>query len=319
MYVFESRVRYSEVDAEGRLTPEKLIDYFQDCSTFQSEDIDAGVGALRKRHLAWIIVYWRVEILRMPGLGERIRIGTLPYQMKGGIGLRNFLMESGEGEMLARANSVWTLIDTRTMRPVRIPEEIREKYSLEERIDMEYDARKLHLPEMPEIRKEPIVVQEYHLDTNRHMNNSQYVRIAAGYLPPETDLSLMRIEYRRQAVLGDKVTPTLYGLEGKSGEGSAGNAGRQAGTDMEPYIQNPGKNKEERIPHISDNRKNTTDGGQYTPDERQNISDGGQDISDGNASEPFSHGEKTQKVWISLNDDDAQPYALLEIGIRSRI
>ena len=35
MYSFDSRIRYSETDADGRLTPEKLIDYFQDCSTFQ--------------------------------------------------------------------------------------------------------------------------------------------------------------------------------------------------------------------------------------------------------------------------------------------
>ena len=83
MYVFESRVRYSEIGADGRLTTEKLIDYFQDCSTFQSEDLGAGVKYLRDKNLAWIIVYWRAEILRMPGLGEKIRVGTLPYEMNG--------------------------------------------------------------------------------------------------------------------------------------------------------------------------------------------------------------------------------------------
>ena len=46
MYAFTSRIRFSETDAFGRLTPEKLIDYFQDCSTFQSEDYEIGV-----RHL----------------------------------------------------------------------------------------------------------------------------------------------------------------------------------------------------------------------------------------------------------------------------
>ena len=36
MYEFDSRVRYSEVDHHGTMTVPALINYFQDCSTFQS-------------------------------------------------------------------------------------------------------------------------------------------------------------------------------------------------------------------------------------------------------------------------------------------
>ena len=37
MYEFNSRVRYSEIDHHGTLTLPALINYFQDCSSFQSE------------------------------------------------------------------------------------------------------------------------------------------------------------------------------------------------------------------------------------------------------------------------------------------
>lgn len=210
MYVFTSKIRYSETDAFGRLTPEKLIDYFQDCSTFQSEDYGVGVKKLQERSLAWVIVYWRVEIYRMPVLGEEVVIGTLPYELKGGMGLRNFLMETQDGERLAAANSVWTLVDTRKMHPVRIPADIIDKYSLEEKLDMRYDSRKIRLPEIAGETRPAITVQEYHLDTNRHMNNGQYVRIAAGLLPADREAAVLRIEYRQQAVLGDRITPVLY-------------------------------------------------------------------------------------------------------------
>ena len=210
MFYFTSRIRYSETDSFGRLTPEKLIDYFQDCSTFQSEDNGVGVGPMQKRGLAWIIVYWRVEIHRMPALGENVLIGTAPYKMTGGMGLRNFLMETQDGERLARANSVWTLIDTNTKHPVRIPAEVLAKYPLEDRIDMQYDSRKIRIPDLPGEIKPEIRVQEYHLDTNRHMNNGQYVRIAAGLLPEGRKPAVLRIEYRRQAVLGDRIIPVLY-------------------------------------------------------------------------------------------------------------
>ena len=42
MYTFDSRVRYSEIDHTGNMTLPALINYFQDCSTFQSEDIGLG-------------------------------------------------------------------------------------------------------------------------------------------------------------------------------------------------------------------------------------------------------------------------------------
>ena len=210
MYNFTSRIRYSETDANGRLTPEKLIDYFQDCSTFQSEDSGIGVKGMLERGLAWIIVYWRVEIYRMPGMGEEVRIGTLPYEMKGGVGLRNFLMETIDGERLAVANSVWTLVDIQTKHPVRIPADIRAQYPLGNRLDMEYDSRKIRIPNLPGVTKSSLMVQEYHLDTNRHMNNGQYVRIAAGLLPAEREAAILRIEYRQQAVLGDRITPVIF-------------------------------------------------------------------------------------------------------------
>ena len=39
MYSYQSRIRYSELDETGHLKIESLLDYFQDCSTFHSEDL----------------------------------------------------------------------------------------------------------------------------------------------------------------------------------------------------------------------------------------------------------------------------------------
>ena len=44
MYTFDSRVRYSETDSGGKLTMASLINYFQDCSTFQAEELGVGEG-----------------------------------------------------------------------------------------------------------------------------------------------------------------------------------------------------------------------------------------------------------------------------------
>ena len=49
MYSFKSRVRYSELNHQTHtLDPYGIINYFQDCSTFQSEELNIGLEALQK-------------------------------------------------------------------------------------------------------------------------------------------------------------------------------------------------------------------------------------------------------------------------------
>ena len=43
MYSFDSRVRYSEVDEDRKLSLTGVINYMQDCSTFQSEDLNLSL------------------------------------------------------------------------------------------------------------------------------------------------------------------------------------------------------------------------------------------------------------------------------------
>lgn len=221
MYQFNSRIRYSEVDSSGSLSMESLLDYFQDCSTFHSEDLGVGVAYLSKRHLAWVMSAWQIVADRYPRLGERVVIGTAPYEFKGFFGYRNFLMETEEGERLACANTLWTLMDMENMRPAKPTAEMMEAYVLEEKLAMDYAPRKIALPGDGGVRMESIEIRPHHLDTNQHVNNGQYIRIAMESLPAKylqeqgRTIRQMRAEYKKQAHLGDKIYPVVYyGEEG---------------------------------------------------------------------------------------------------------
>ena len=210
MYTFDGRIRYSEVDRTRRLTVEKTIDYFQDCSTFQSEDLGVGLDYMKERHCAWVINYWQIQFLRRPVLGEAVRIGTVPYEFKSILGMRNFWMETADGEKLAVANSVWSLLDMEKMYPMRIPQELEKTYVISPKLDMKYSPRKIPVPKTGGETMEEITVRFHHLDTNRHMNNAQYVHFAAMYLPADAEVGELRVEYRKQAMLGEQITPVLY-------------------------------------------------------------------------------------------------------------
>ena len=146
MYTYDARIRYSEADCENKLTPEGLLNYFQDCSTFQSEDLGLGVKYMLKHHLVWALSSWQIDVERYPEIGERVKIGTLPYAFKGFIGFRNFWMEDGEGKRLAAANSIWTLLDLETGKPVRPLQEMLDGYQISPRLEMEYLPRKIVVP-----------------------------------------------------------------------------------------------------------------------------------------------------------------------------
>ena len=120
MYDFKSRVRYSEVNSERQLTLPALIDYLQNCCTFQSEDMNIGVEYLEQHHAAWGLSSWEIVMNRYPKLAEHITVSTWPYSFKGFYGYRNFTIKDEAGEICAFANSVWVYMDTATMRPVRI-------------------------------------------------------------------------------------------------------------------------------------------------------------------------------------------------------
>ena len=76
MYHFDSRVRYSETDENGRLSLTGVLNYLQDCSTFQSEDLGIGIRYLTAHDRAWWVTSWQIAIDRYPVLGERIVIST---------------------------------------------------------------------------------------------------------------------------------------------------------------------------------------------------------------------------------------------------
>ena len=172
MYIFQSRIRYSEVGSDGRLTLESLLDYFQDASTFHSEDIGLGVAYLKEKNMAWVLSSWQIVVERYPGLCENVVIGTAPYDFKGFIGYRNFWMETEDGERLAYANSIWSLMDVVKMAPAKPPAEMIEGYTLSEKIVMDYAPRKIAIPDNGRVQEE-IQVRPHHLDTNGHVNNGQ--------------------------------------------------------------------------------------------------------------------------------------------------
>ena len=216
MYSFESRIRYSEVDQNQELSVTGIINYLQDCSTFQSEDLNLGVTYLQEHHRAWWLSSWQIVIERYPRLGEEIIVSTWPYDFKGIYGYRNFTICDKKGNYLVKANSIWFFFDTEAGRPVRAQEsDIRGYGSGEEkRLEMDYAPRRIPVPENA-VKMPVITVLPHHIDTNRHVNNAQYIKMAEEYLPEGFALKEMQTEYKKAAMLHDVIVPRVAREDGR--------------------------------------------------------------------------------------------------------
>ncbi len=215
MYTYDIRVGFSQSDTKHNMTIPAIIDTYQDCSCFHSEDLGVGIYKLEPQKLVWVINYWEVEFLRAPKYPEKLTVGTFPYEFKGFLGMRNFFLKDEQGEYISKANSLWCLMDWENMRPAKVPAEIKDAYISEDKLDMTYSPRKISIPDEEDERvkrdDEPVIfIEEHHLDSNGHVNNGQYIKIAFAYVPKDIEYKRLRVEYKTQAHLGDEIHPVLY-------------------------------------------------------------------------------------------------------------
>ncbi len=208
MYGYETRVRMTEADQYQQMTLTGVLNQFQDCSIFHSEDRGVGMSFLESRKRMWVLSSWKIVINRYPKMAERIRVETWPYAFGKMTGSRNFRMLDGQGEVLAYADSFWVYMNTERARPCRLDEDVSGAYEINPKLDMEYEDGHIMLPEgMRE--EEPFSVIRHQLDVNHHVNNGQYVLMAAEYLPEDFQIRQMRAEYRKSAKLDDRICPKV--------------------------------------------------------------------------------------------------------------
>lgn len=204
MYQCKDRVSYSRIDTEGKIKVHAIVNALQDCCLFHSEEVGLSCMDLKEDAHAWLVNSWHIVFKRRPSMGEEFVIRTWPYKFRGVFGMRNFLMESPEGETLVYADSQWFYFDQKTGKPIKAKPEDVEPFGMGEPYPMEYTSRKLAYPDGMEFRGK-VRVCENHLDTNEHMNNGEYIRIAANFLPLGFQVEDLQVEYRLAAKLGEEI------------------------------------------------------------------------------------------------------------------
>lgn len=209
MFTFKTKVSYSRVDRNGNVPLYEIMNYFQDCTTFQSEELGAGIGFMEKRQRAWIIVAYKIQINQQIKLGQDICVGTAPTQFKGMLAYRNYVIKDSEGNKLVQADSLWILMDMQNRKPTRITEADTAMYKIEEGFENLKANRKIYF-EGEKKAFPPFKVLKTYIDNNGHMNNAEYLRVAQEFLPANQNWKSLNIVYNKEAMEGEEIVPYIY-------------------------------------------------------------------------------------------------------------
>ncbi len=229
MYSFTTRVRYSELAEDKCASLVSIINYFQDCCTFESEDGGVGLAWLGEHGTAWMLTGWQIHVIRRPRYCEEIRVTTWACGFRYFIGKRSFTITDMNGKVLVYAMSDWAYVNVIKGLPEKnVPEKEFEVYGITTPIEESFDEfgledyvktnpdkailkGKIQIPENADSDSSvpTIIVTADNLDTNHHVNNAQYVALAKSVIQEEIDVKHFRAEIKKQSVLGDIINPVI--------------------------------------------------------------------------------------------------------------
>ena len=208
MYTYETVVGYSKTKG-GQVPIYDIMNYLQDCSTFQSEHLGRGIEYAKNKGKAWVLIAYEIQLLKPLKMGDRITVGTAPTGFQTVLGDRQFFIKDEAGEFAVQASTLWGMMDLKERIPIRFTEEDVEGFVPEKLFDMKPVNRRMKLSEKKE-KKEPMFVLKTYIDSNGHMNNADYLRAATELIPEDFTWNHLKIVYKKEAREGEKMIPYIH-------------------------------------------------------------------------------------------------------------
>ena len=218
----EYYVKLSEIGKENKITNKALLGILEDIGGIHSNIAGYGIPTMDKTHLTWILLDWKVQVIRRPNYAENIKVTTWSKDAVKCYAYRDFKVYDEQGNIIILAASKWVLVDIIKEKIVRIGNDILEKYKPELDVSAfdkeDDDFPKMHEPAEYQYETE-YKVRKADIDVNNHMHNLNYVDLANEALPEDVykkaQLNNLRITYKKEIKLGETVKCKYSFADGK--------------------------------------------------------------------------------------------------------
>ena len=194
-------------DCFGRLKLSSLLFYIQEVSGHHSRLLGADYDSLAARNLFWAVTRHRVQITRLPRLGETVTLETWPMPTTKVAYPRSMVAFDAAGKELFRSISLWVLMDLET-RGMVLPG--KSGVTVDGTLTgSELDLPRALIPREMTCHSRRAVTFSC-LDRNGHMNNTRYLDWVDDLLPASFhsnhDPREFIISYHNEALEGQTVS-----------------------------------------------------------------------------------------------------------------
>lgn len=208
IYREAGRVGFFDVDPHLRVAPTYLWRVFQTAAGEHARRLGVATEMLRENGQTWMLSKMRVVVDRALTIGDEWTVETWPStKIRGARALRDFALKDTNGDVVARAASLWVIVDLGTRRLLRVPDAILNLQTDPGYVIPELSDR-LEAEEGASGGKE-FRAEWSDCDQNEHVNNVPFVRWAVDSLPAEVlekrEFCDVEVHYQREVAMGEVV------------------------------------------------------------------------------------------------------------------
>ncbi|CAK9220983.1 unnamed protein product [Sphagnum troendelagicum] len=215
-------IRSYEVGADKTASVETLMNHFQETALNHVWMVGlAGDGfgathAMIRHNLIWVVSRMQVQVEQYPAWGDVVEMDTwVTGSGKNGMRRDWLVRDYKTGQVLARATSTWVMMNQKTRRLSKMPNEVREEISphfLERSAIKENNivTQKIKkLDDSAQLVRSGLTPKRSDLDMNQHVNNVKYIGWMMESIPSAIqeghELETLILEYRRECSQSDVV------------------------------------------------------------------------------------------------------------------
>ena len=210
------QIRYSDIDYNKCLKPFSLLNFFQDIASDNAERLGFGYSVIYPKNLMWVLLKYRIEFEEYPYDINDLTLKTEPRGYNKLFAYRNFEL-SQSGKTIAKASSVWSLVDFKSKKMAAIEDNINTPY-FSKMVPSNKDLSFNKIPKISIADKEKEFEVRYNdIDVNMHANNGNYIVWAFEPLPIEFKanhkIKSLDMVFKKEIKYGEKLVSKTQILE----------------------------------------------------------------------------------------------------------
>ncbi|HEY5525811.1 MAG TPA: acyl-ACP thioesterase domain-containing protein [Clostridium sp.] len=201
-------INYHDADCRLKCKLSSIVNFLCDVGTNQSEVLGDTIEKLMEKNSAWVFYKYDINMVKYPNYRDVISIKTEPIGFKKFYAFRKYSISSENGQILGEAVALFFMINLEKRRPMRIPPEKYEVYSLESDLEKNIEMEDIIKVQSEDYFKE-FNTRYSDIDSNGHVNNVKYIQWAIESVPhdivKEYEIRRIKVVFEKETTYGDTV------------------------------------------------------------------------------------------------------------------